>query len=269
MAHFNGPLRRPPVVYVVCQIRFAPFPRPEAVIDRVHEAMNEAGFARQDEQVRSIKISPNAPAEFTEHEKRARFDNRDGTIGYIIAPDQLAVHRTAYTRFEDFLDNIVFGFRALIAATKLPFIQRVGLRYVDLITPADNETVAQYVVDRLLGFEPQVAGVASQAAQQFVQLLTAQGRMFVKSSRAKHQQPVPVDLLPLSLTPQRTPNAERESFILDIDHFADNLKLDPDVDELATRVRALQDPMADIFREALTPYAVEKFEPVKAASTRP
>jgi len=266
VAQFTGPLRNPPVVYVVCQIRFAPVPRPESVSDRVHEAMHDEGFARQDVQMRGLKITPNAPPEFLENERRTRFDNREGTIGYILAPDQLIAHRTHYTSFDDFLANIMFGFRALLMATKPPFIQRIGLRYVDLITPTAEETVADYVVDRLLGFEPALTGVTRQTAQQFAQLVTAEGRMFVRASRGKHSEPLPADLLPMTLKPERSPDPQRESFILDIDHFAENLRLDPEPAEIERRIRELQAPMADIFRSAITDHAVRMFEPLKRAS---
>src|ERR1700730_2580354 len=145
MAIFSGPLRSPPVIYVLCHIRFAPFPRWEETVRQVHEALADRGLGRQDERVQSVAIDEGGGEPQVRAEHRVRFENREATFGYLLTPDQLVTHQSSYSNFEDLCENVRRGFQAVIQRANVPFITRIGLRYVDLITARPDENVDEYV----------------------------------------------------------------------------------------------------------------------------
>jgi uncharacterized protein (TIGR04255 family) len=98
-----------------------------------------------------------------------------------------------------------------------------------------------------------------QATQQFVRGQTPEGILLLRYSRAKHGAALPPDLFDASLAGMRTPNSDRESVIIDIDHFRDNADLDPDPSQVQQLIERLQGPMSALFKSAVTPFAIEQW----------
>jgi uncharacterized protein (TIGR04255 family) len=265
MAIFSGPLRSPPVVYALCQIRFAPFPRWEETVRQIHESLSDRGLGRQDERVQAIAIDEGGGEPQVRAQQRVRFENREATFGYVLAADQLVTHQSSYTNFEDLCDNVRRGFQAVIQHANIPFITRIGLRYIDLITARPEENVDEYVQPQLQAFAPDLPtatdGVPERhGSAQLIEWKYPRSRILFKVYRGNHTDPLPVDLKPVSLRFSRGPCKDRESLIFDIDHFVEELRMPPDWLLVGELIRQLQEPMSQIFKAALSEHAVRRYK---------
>ncbi len=264
MATFSGPLRSPPVVYALCQIRFAPFPRWDDTVRQIHESLADRSLGRQDERVQAIAIDEGGGEPQVRAQQRVRFENREATFGYLLAPDQLVTHQSSYTNFEDLCENVRRGFQAVVQHANIPFITRLGVRYVDLITARPDESVDEYVHPQLRAFAPDLPAMADGAPErggsaQLIEWKYPRSRIVFKAYRAYHTDPLPVDLRPVSLLFSRRPTKDRESLIFDIDHFVEELRMPPDWLLVGEQIRQLQEPMSQIFKAALSEHAVRRY----------
>lgn len=258
MARFEGRLDNAPVVYVLCQVRFSPVEKLADYIPTIQEALRPQYPIFEREQIGGVSIGPSAQPVFVQNETRWRFETRDTQTGFMLSTNQLITHTTSYVDSDDFRDRIVFGFRTLHEIVKLGFIQRVGLRYIDLIIPEVGDQMEDYIHPALLGFRPAVPGLTPDISQQFLRMRSAIGGiLMMRASIARHASALPGDLLPTPLKLKRQPNPEEESMLLDWDHYVDSLNIDPDPEVLAETVRNLKAPIATIFQEAITDHAVQ------------
>ena len=258
MARIEGRLNNAPVVYVLCQIRFSPVEKMADFVPVIQEALRGQYPVYEREQIGGVTLGPNGQPTFVQNENRWRFETRDQRTGYMLSTNQLITHTTAYVDSEDFRSRIVSGFRTVHEFAKLSFIQRVGLRYIDLIIPGDDDRIEDYVNPALVGFRSQVSGLVPDVSQQFLRAHSPiGGTMLMRASRALHATALPADLMPTPLKLLREPNAEKESVLLDWDHYIEPLNLDPDPDALDQKLRGLKAPIAKIFEEAITEHAVK------------
>jgi uncharacterized protein (TIGR04255 family) len=260
MADFQGRLANAPVVYVLCQIRFSPIEKMADYVPAIQEALRPEYPNFEREQLGGISLASAQPM-FVQNETRWRFESRDNRTGFMLFTNQLIAHTTNYVDSDDFRSRIIHSFKIIHQIAKLSFIQRIGLRYVDLITPISGDPLEKYVQPSLLGFRPQVSALNSDISQQFLRTNSAMGgTMLVKMSRAHHQIDLPADLLPTPLEIVRRPNPQEESIFLDWDHFIEQLNMDPDPDLLEMKLRELKQPIAHVFKEAITDYAVQAWQ---------
>lgn len=263
MANFEGRLDNAPVVYVLCQIRFSPVAKMADYVPAIQEALRSKYPNFEPEQIGGVGFAPNAQPVLVQNETRWRFETRDSHTGFLLSTNQLITHTTSYVDSDDFRDRIVFGFRTIHEIAKLSFIQRIGLRYIDLITALPDETVEDYIDPSLIGFRPVVRGLTPDVSQQFMRAKSNvrgySGTLLVKASRARHGNDLPTDLLPISLQLKRKPSPEQESIFLDWDHYIEQTNLDPDPEVLAMTLRELKAPIATIFKTAITEHAVKRW----------
>ena len=77
MAQFQGRLDRAPVVYVLCQVRFAPIEKMGDYVPSIQEILRAQFPDFQREQIGGVAIAPNAQPLFVQNETRWRFESRD------------------------------------------------------------------------------------------------------------------------------------------------------------------------------------------------
>src|SRR5258708_4485489 len=257
MPRFEGRLDKAPVVYVLCQIRFSPVEKLADYIPAIQEALRPQYPVFEREQIGGVSLGPSAQPVFIQNETRWRFETRDTRTGFMLSTNQLITHTTNYVDSDDFRERIVFGFRTLHEIAKLGFIQRIGLRYIDLIIPAPDDQMEKYIHPALLGFRPDVPGLTPDISQQFLRTRSAMGgTLMMRASLARHASALPADLLPTPLKLERQPNPDEESMLLDWDHYIESLNIDPDPQVLGETVRNLKAPIATIFQQPIPDHAV-------------
>lgn len=258
MADFTGRLSNAPVVYVLTQIRFSAVLKMEEYVPAIQEELRRDYPRYEHHQIGTIEIGSQGPSASPATANRWVFRDKADTSGFILEQSSLVFHTSEYTDFPGFRDRLLKGASIVQNIVDISIIERVGLRYIDLVTPADDESLADYVVPGLLGFSLEAFDLKTDVNQQLVSARTKSGQMIVRFTRAKHTSPLPPDLSALALKVQRTPKATRESAILDTDHFTEK-NVGFSNEWLSRIVTDLQAPVGDVFRAAITDYAVQKW----------
>jgi uncharacterized protein (TIGR04255 family) len=260
VAKFSGLLRRPPIIYALCQVKFPTIgPIDEVRAEAMHAAVRSDYPYRVPQDTTEFSVAMGASLPSPAIRRSWVLLDRRKASGFILDSTSLIYRTTAYADFAHFVGETMRGVRGMLESLEPAVIERIGLRFVDLIEGQDAEDLPKFIEPPLYGFTPQVEGFVPQATQQFVRGQTPEGVLLLRYSRAKHGAALPPDLFDASLAGMRTPNSDRESVIIDIDHFRDNADLDPDPSQVQQLIERLQGPMSALFKSAVTPFAIEQW----------
>ena len=214
-------LSSPPLFYTFAQIIFGPARKIEDFIIELQERMLENGYPDfSEEQLPNIVPEPkgNLPAKT---EKRWIFTDIPRHNGYLLSSNMLIFHTTAYTTFEDFVENIIEGVKLLHRTFTLSFIQRVGVRYIDIITPEKGESLGAYINEGVMGFikedDTDLQSISSESIKK-----AGEGTLVVRTLLRPKSPPyiMPGELLPLNLLPaKKSPDELATRAVIDEDFF--------------------------------------------------
>lgn len=259
MAEFTGRLSNAPVVYVLTQIRFSAVLRMEEYVAEIQEELRGEYPRYEQQRIDTIEIGSQGPSATPGTANRWLFKDKTDVSGFVLDQSSLVFHTSHYTDFPDFKARVMAGASVVQGIANIPIIERVGLRYVDLITTGEDETLDQYVTPGLLGFSLNALDLKTNINQQLVSARTKAGHLIIRFTRGRLSSPLPPDLSMLAPKIQRTPKSNRDSAILDTDHFSEK-NVDFTSDRLEKIVTDLQAPIGGIFKAAITDYAVRKWE---------
>lgn len=258
MTDFTGRLTHAPVVYVLAQIRFSAVLKIEEYVPAIQEALRADYPRYEKQQIATIEIgSPGASATPT-MANRWVFKDKSQQFGFILDQSSLVFHTSNYVDFPHFRDKLLDGARVIQEIVNIPLIERVGLRYIDLIMPANDEPLERFVKPELLGFSLTDLGLKTELNQQVVSSKTDTGQLLVRFTKAQHTSALPADLAPTALQLKHTPDPTKESAIMDTDHFSEK-NIDFDINLLTRLIDELQSPIGCVFKSAITNHAVEQW----------
>jgi uncharacterized protein (TIGR04255 family) len=264
VAKYNGRLANPPIVYAFCQIRFPPVGTiDETKATDIHASLREQYPHRTAQNIVELPfVTVGGGGAPTLKQAWFMYD-RPKSSGFVLEPTTFAYRTTAYVDFEHFVGEAVRGLKQTFEILRPTLIDRVGLRFIDLIEGSDDADLDNYIEAPLLGYKPLIEGFKPLVNQQMVVGKTTSGDIVFRYSRAQHPIAVPPELMDPTLTGLKKPQPNAESVIIDIDHFKDNADLDPDLGLLEQLIRDLQGPMSTLFKDAATPFACEQWNKTK------
>lgn len=148
-----------PLFYTVGQIRFNPILSLKTYVEQIQEQLRKKGYPdfRMQPRVRInlAQVAGKPPSEqpniSLEKSEQYSFDDRERTCGFVLDQSALAFHTTNYETFDAFSENLLSGLEIVHGVVHLDYCQRVGVRYLDAVTPLPTENIDQYVVPQVLG----------------------------------------------------------------------------------------------------------------------
>ena len=260
LAKFSGRLAKAPIVYALCQVKFPIVGSiDESLAEAVHRSLRADYPYLVPQNIAEFSMLP-AGATPASVIRRAwiLFDRRKSS-GYILDSTTLVYRTTVYRDFEHFVEQAMRGVRCVIDILKPAVIERVGLRFVDLIEGTASADLEKYIEFPLHGFKPNVEGFTPQVTQQLIRGKTKQGELVFRYSRARHAGTLPMELADPLLTTIRAPRTDKDTVLIDIDHYRDNADLDPNLDIVRELVLDLQGPMSTLFKDAVTSFAIDQW----------
>jgi uncharacterized protein (TIGR04255 family) len=258
VADFTGRLARAPLVYALCQIRFAPVLKMGDYVPDIQERLRSQYEGFEEEQLADVAMQSKGKAITLRNETRWRFERADGRSGYLLYNASLTYHTTAYTDFEQFIPEVVTGFTTVAQIAGIPRMLRIGLRYVDLIADHAGAPLEDYIHPQLRGFGSE--GVTEKISQYVLAGTTAVGQILFRATKGVLDTALPPDLLPLVLKPARLPDPKQRSLFIDTDHFVENTDSIPPIEDLERFLRDLKKPIALAFKRAITDKAVKEWQ---------
>ncbi len=255
-------LARSPLVVVLGQVRFSPILLMDRFIPDIQDELRRNGFpGYRQGKVEEVTWNFGSDAEPTSQKvvrSRWEFFNVEASWRIVLTEDTLTLATSAYVRYEEpferFLRNAI---ATLHARAQLQVVTRLGLRYVDVIEPAENESFDDYLHPRLGGIPAQEVGLREALPYIQIRGLSDAGQMVIRCVYTRGGLPVPPDLVDLDLRISR-PTAKRDFAILDFDHFTP-AQTPFEIDDTLERLARLHDTLDIAFRHAVTPAALKRW----------
>ena len=260
------PLSQQPLVLVLGQVRFSPVRQMSDYIPAIQEEFRRRGFPiEQAGKVQQMIFGPagGVPVQVVE-QQRWEYRTRDETWSVLVMEDSVTLQTTSYGKFEAFAEKLLHAVGTVLVTTEndqLGVVQRVGLRYVDVVQPKEGEDFRFYLRS---GFH----GVADAVFKEGTHRLHVQstgktavgeveGTMIVRVVQNDQGFLLPPDLL--GGAPKHAPRAATGELItlVDMDHYIEG-NFDPDTDWVVGMAYSMHDDLIETFHEhVVTADAIE------------
>lgn len=253
-----GQMPNAPLAYVLAAVRFDA----QLALDRHIPALRErlqADFPRyQPGHETVVQISAGGGAPQTDSAQHFNFAAADNRHGIILGRETLVFHATAYRTYEDFGVRLGAVLAHVGAELKHLFVRRIGLRYVDIIIPEEDETPDDYVVPGLRCLPELTLTSRARSGLAISEFKLDEGALVIRYATASGPIGLPPDLQPLTLAEpdvlKRLAPVTRMSALLDFDRFAP-LEEMFDASQLKARFDRLHENHSVAFRELTTEHA--------------
>lgn len=251
-------LKHAPLVHVIAQVRFEPVTYIEKSIPELQEPLKKLGFPRfKKSTIQQFALDGAQPRIDTL--TRWDFADREQHNSVAITSDFVAVQTSRYDVFPTFARLLHDVFQIVRAHTDVEVVQRLGIRYVDVVRPRTGTNFEDYLQPGLVGYPFGVLENVSFKQQlsntQSVGETASGGTLVVKCLQNNIGQILPPDLIPSELAYDLSVNAGEMIAILDFDHFQ-TLDADFEPDDLIRRFDLLHSVANEAFRKAVTAEAV-------------
>lgn len=248
------PLGKNPLVLVLCQVRFSPVRKMGDYIPGIQEAFRRHGFPiERAGKIQQLTITPAGVR--TDEQERWEYRTKDELWSVTVLQDSVVLQTTGYGRFEDFAERLEAAVRNVLEQTeqdKFGLIQRVGLRYIDLIQPRDGENYRDYLRPGFHGASD--APFATGSHRLYVESVgrtdvgDTVGTMVLRVAQNDQGFDLPPDLV--GGAPRFQPRAKAGEVVtlVDMDHFIEG-KFDPVAAWVTARAYAMHDHLIETFHE--------------------
>lgn len=218
-------LTRDPLSLVLCQVRFSAIRKMPDFIPDIQDRLRRKGFpndASGNGQNLVITQGPDGMQTEAKAVRRDEFRTKDERWAISIGPDALSLVTTAYDRYRGFHEKLLLCLQEVDAVAELSLCQvnRVGIRYIDVIDPEEGETFRDYLKKPLHGLQSDVYLDDGQVIQSQTIGRTKMGTMSVRIWQNNQGQVIPPDILlgkPMPLSISVGPG--KLITLVDTDHF--------------------------------------------------
>lgn len=251
-----------PVFYTLAQVQFNPIAQMSDYVAKLQEHLRRSGFPdfraenqfeltirRLDELEPDVKPTPHM---------RWRFTNTQRTEGYVLLSNALIFHTTTYNTFADFLKKTLSGLELVHEIVELAYVEQIGLRYLNAVTPISSDTLQHYLDPSLLGFSATLEGRLSHS---FTETVTAieDGNLVARAVITDRTLALSPDLLPLQLELQsRFTEVNGRNAVLDTDYFVAK-RNSFNLTEVEDQLQKAHEIITNAFKVSVTDYAREKW----------
>ena len=159
-----GKWRKPPLAYVVAELVISPYYSMAAKVPGIQDRLR-ATFPKTVE-AQELVIDGGKPSA----QALWQLVSADQKHGVQLGTRSISLHVTSYVNSADLMSRWADVLDAIQEADLGAFVERAGLRYVDLIVPTGDRSPTDYVAPKLQGIVPDGArstGSMSAAAFQF------------------------------------------------------------------------------------------------------
>jgi uncharacterized protein (TIGR04255 family) len=248
-------LRSSPLAYVIAQVRVSSVISIEKYIPEIQESLRHRGFPRfKKGRLHEIRLELDSAPKINLFD-RYEFQNKEETSGIVLAPDFISLHTSKYDTGENFEETLKTALSLVHEVVQFNLVERIGLRYVDLIRLDQDETWSEYLQPGLLGLDTSTLGVSKSLSRVEFVGITDVGKLVVRYSQSDQGTILPPDLFPSTLNHDIQLNPNEVVSFLDLDHFSE-LSRDFEVTSVVETVGDLHDDLDRAFRSAVTAIAL-------------
>jgi uncharacterized protein (TIGR04255 family) len=253
-------LHKSPLVMVLAQVRISPIAKMGDYIDEIQEQLRGRGFPRfEQSRAHEILLLPGLQPEVREL-SRWEFQNKDRSAGIVVLQNAIVLHTNSYDTFDHFAKSLRLALEVVGAVAKPALVDRLGLRYVDLVRTDPGEAWTDYIKMGLHGLNPDKIGMADGLQRHETIGTTLAGKLVVRCVQSRDGAFLPADLATSTLDYTKlTIRPDELVTLLDLDHFSEATR-DYDVGQIMDGMSELHENLDTSFREAITAHALKRWE---------
>lgn len=263
-------LKNAPLVHVLAQVVFSPILSLERSLVDLQQRLAPEYPRFKESSITTIPLTGVASMTSPTPVVQWEFADRAQRTGIVLSKNSVVLQTTAYGSREAFFTRL----HAILSAIQdfapsTPLVERIGLRYVDLVRPAGDEPYRTYIHMGLLGFpfreSPQLEALSLGFLTQSV-AKTNSGMLAIRSGTLPPGTLLPPDLNPGMLHPALPAvGGERPGLVVDFDHFTvfDGMTppMDFNPDAILVHARLLHATLRAAFDAITTPKALKEWGP--------
>ena len=153
-----GKWTNPPLAYVVAEVGISPHYSADQFVPAIQQSLREV-YPRT---IEGAELTLNLPGSNTSSMPQPVWQllMADSGRGVRIDTRVIALHATHYPDFPTFAEWMAQVLQAVEESGLNPFVERVGLRYIDYILPSEGHQPVDYLVAALRGVAPPGVGPA-------------------------------------------------------------------------------------------------------------
>ncbi|OYV06674.1 MAG: hypothetical protein CFE26_04990 [Verrucomicrobiales bacterium VVV1] len=242
-----------PLIIALAQVRMTPVLSLENYIPKLQDLLRATGYPRLIKRVikatRQDAIGKMDVIESTDWV----FGDKAGHFALLVGERGLGLFTSSYHTFEDFAGRLNECLQLVHQVVNINGVERLGLRYVDLIEPTPEKPLSYFLESCVLGLPLQELGKRVSGLSQTIIETSPHQKLVVRTTERSKGLVIPPDLLSLQLK-LRKPNTLEQPFgILDLDHFAEYPETDDyDTASVIRKFGELHDIVDQAFRKATT-----------------
>ncbi len=193
-----GQMANAPLALVLAQVRFSPYLTIGNAIPTIQDALRKAYPVFRKSQTQTIEFGPGGAPTISAVE-RFNFVDADNREGFIAQHDSLVFLATRYKTFDDFEAKHRIVLECFERTLPDLFVERLGLRYVDVIVPRKGENPEAYVIEGLQGCRLETFTPLAFQSQYVANWKLPDGAMKFRFTSGVRKPFLPPDLHPIEL----------------------------------------------------------------------
>lgn len=259
----SGKMKNAPIYYAVAQIRYNPILSLETYLSAIQEKFRKAGYPGFKNVVSmAFNLAPISEGETASEQVpqvqragRYVFSNIEETAGYILDQNTLSFQTTNYDTFNTFSTALSQGLEFLHQMVNLSFTERVGIRFLDVVKPHNDDNIHQYLIPEVLGLHGKLEGKSIHSFSESLNRIKA-GTLISRIIIQDGPLGFPPDLQPIGLqVAQRFAQINGIHGIIDTDAFYDSREAF-NIDGIKNHLDLLHDEIVKVFRAVITNHAL-------------
>jgi uncharacterized protein (TIGR04255 family) len=256
-------LGRSPLALTLVEVRIGAILKMPEFVPSIQDRLRREGYPGYSEsQVQQLLIAGGGlitgPPQI-QSSVRWLFLAEDKSTAAILSNAAVVLETSAYDTFDEFLAKLMRVLDVVGKEASVTRFERLGLRYVDVVRPFEDDVITDYLEPKVLGVEESSFGGENPVSRSEVRATTPRGTLVARVTRGHGEVPFPPDLVPVDVVAPLLETTDSAVAVLDFDHFS--LESGPfEVDEISGRLWGLHDNIDRAFRAAVTDYAMKRWE---------
>ncbi|MDP3708899.1 MAG: TIGR04255 family protein [Polaromonas sp.] len=251
------PLKNPPVYFTLVQVRFNAILKLSEYLPSIQDEMRKTGFpdfVTRKSMVLQIATQDGKTIPTTATTERFFFGTTDKKHCFVLAAEALTLQSTDYGTFEAFSAMFLKGLLLVNQMVQLDFTARVGLRYLDHVTPKNNDTLDDYLAEEVRGLSARLSGKALHSFTETLHEVDGV-RLLSRVVIQDGSLPFPPDMQPeeMSINPRFLSYSGRHAMV-DTDGFIEGREVFS-ADHIGKQLNAIHDVIRIAFRAVVTEHA--------------
>ena len=250
-------LKNPPVYFTVAQIRFNSILNLAEYLPKIQDKFRKNGYPDfHPYQIFGFTIPENHQQAIPTQFENYIFGDLVAQNNFVINQDSITIQSTSYGDFERFSQKLMLGASLLNEVIQLDYVIRIGLRYLDHISPLKDETLNLYLDSGVLGLHGKFPGISKFT---FSETLNENNGIQLRSKVFIQEGPLstPPDLVPQGLKIQdKFMEYVGIHAILDNDGFIEE-RMTFDVGQVKRNLVNIHAEISQAFKTTVTKHAME------------